>query len=157
MNPVTPWFLPVTRILVLHFTLEWSWSKSNDRFLRKASMCIAKWPEIVKQIHTSGWTDPNPRLTAVIKHRQCLFHWENIHWHNNVRYTRNSSVSNVFWIPVKCKFVVYLHPVLQFAPRNPLIFLVCFKVDVLFLISKTFEENILIGFGLNLFDSNVHN
>ena len=41
---------------------------------------------------------------------------------------------------------LYVTPSWDFEPRNPLIFLVCFKVYMLFFIWTKFEENLSTGF-----------
>ena len=43
---------------------------------------------------------------------------------------------------------LHLPPSWEFEPRTPLIFLVCFKVDMFLFIWTKFQENLLIGFVL---------
>ena len=43
---------------------------------------------------------------------------------------------------------LHIPPSWEFEPRDPLIFLVCFKVDMLFIIWTKFQENLAFGFVL---------
>ena len=64
------------------------------------STTITKWPEITKQIHISrspgARTHLNPRFLAIINHRLCLIHRENMHWYNKVRDKQDFAVNNMF-------------------------------------------------------------